>query len=491
MLMITGVASVGNGTDTLHYAYRPGLSQLETATWRNSQDAVLNSRTYAYDAYHRLTGINLNNASEVAYTLNDKDQRTAASYAVGGAWSHSYDDKSQVTGATGSNTTFSYAYDGIGNRLTAVEGSDTWSYTSNLLNQYTQVNTAQPTYDADGNMLTTGDGWTYAWNGENRLVRAEKDSTVVEMNYDYAGRRFEKKVYVNSEAGTTGTLQHHYKYVYDGYKLVELYDNDTLLVSFTWQPESVGGLDVPVSMTYAGNTYSYVTDGNKNVTALLDAAGFRVAGYAYGPFGQVLSMDGALAEVNPFRFSSEFHDDETGLVYYNYRYYSPSLGRWTKRDPIGETGGLNLYGMVDGQLVNCFDNYGLISIYAHGVNSNHVGYDSLRSALKSRISMPTNMFEQYSIDMNWAISNGKGGFINPTLKASDSIGYPSNWFQGLSDQQWRAVAKLKKIAQQLRKVIKSDTAFCSETVNIVAHSQGTLIYVRTELIKDSKNSILL
>jgi rhs family protein-like protein len=86
--MIANIESVGNGTNTLHYAYRPGLSRLETATWRNSQDAVLNSRTYAYDAYHRLTGINLNNASEVAYTLNDKDQRTAASYAVGGAWSY-------------------------------------------------------------------------------------------------------------------------------------------------------------------------------------------------------------------------------------------------------------------------------------------------------------------------------------------------------------------------------------------------------------------
>ena len=54
-------------------------------------------------------------------------------------------------------------------------------------------------------------------------------------------------------------------------------------------------------------------------------------------------MDGALAEVNTFRFSSEFHDDETGLVYYNYRYYSPSQGRWTKRDYIEEIGGINLY----------------------------------------------------------------------------------------------------------------------------------------------------
>ena len=356
------VASIGNSGGSLHYTYRSGLQQLDTASWRNGEGAELNSRTFAYDSYHRLTGIKLNGVSEVGYTLNDRDQRTAVQYP-GVNWNYGYDDKGQLTGAEKSagdvSETYSYTYDGIGNRLTAQEGASQFSYISNLLNQYTQVNTAQPTYDADGNMLTTGDGWTYAWNGENRLVRAEKDGTVVEMNYDYVGRRFEKKVYVNSEAGTPGTLQHHYKYVYDGYKLVELYDNDTLLVSFTWQPDSVGGLDVPVSMVYEGDTYYYVTDGNKNVTALLDAAGFRVAGYTYGPFGQVLSMDGALAEVNPFRFSSEFHDDETGLVYYNYRYYSPSLGRWTKRDPIGELGGANEYCINQNASINRFDINGL------------------------------------------------------------------------------------------------------------------------------------
>ena len=104
---------------------------------------------------------------------------------------------------------------------------------------------------------------------------------------------------------------------------------------------------------------SYVTNGSRNVTALQDAAGFRVAGYTYGPFGQVLSMDGALAEVNPFRFSSEFHDDETGLVYYNYRYYSPSLGRWTKRDYIEELGGVNLYVITSNDIQNYFDLFGL------------------------------------------------------------------------------------------------------------------------------------
>ena len=108
-----------------------------------------------------------------------------------------------------------------------------------------------------------------------------------------------------------------------------------------------------------------MTDVNKNVTALLDAASFRSASYTYGPFGQVLSMDGALAEVNTFRFSSEFHDDETGLVYYNYRYYSPSLGRWTKRDPIGEAGNTNVYGNSNAA-VNVIDRLGLYLIAFDG-----------------------------------------------------------------------------------------------------------------------------
>ena len=335
----------------------------------------MNSRTYAYDTYHRLTGINLNNVSEVTYTLNAKDQRTAASYAVGGAWSYSYDEKSQVTGATGNNTTYSYTYDGIGNRLTAAEGSNTWSYTSNLLNQYTAINSNQPTYDADGNMLTTGDGWLYTWNGENRLIRAENSDTLVEMAYDYMGRRIEKKV---SSKGVLSfyswSLEKHYKFAYDGYKLIAIYDaanNNALLMTFTWQPESVG-LDVPVSMTCDGNTYYYVTDGNKNVTGLLDQAGTRVAEYVYGPFGQLLSAEGELADVNPFRFSSEYADDETGLVYYNYRYYSPQLGRWTKRDPSEEEGGINLYLAVQNNMVNISDHLGLFTAYGNYVDLYHV-----------------------------------------------------------------------------------------------------------------------
>ena len=40
------------------------------------------------------------------------------------------------------------------------------------------------------------------------------------------------------------------------------------------------------------------------------------------------------------------------------RPYDPNLGRWIQRDPIGERGGLNLYGYVVNDPVNKMDLFG-------------------------------------------------------------------------------------------------------------------------------------
>jgi RHS repeat-associated protein len=64
---------------------------------------------------------------------------------------------------------------------------------------------------------------------------------------------------------------------------------------------------------------------------------------------------GDMAKVNPFGFSTKYTDNETDLVYYGYRYYSPALGRWLSRDPIEEQGGLNLYAFVNNDPVNKVD----------------------------------------------------------------------------------------------------------------------------------------
>ncbi len=203
-----------------------------------------------------------------------------------------------------------------------------------------------PTYDADGNLLTY-DGWTYAWDGGDRLASAARGTTRLEFNYDYLGRRFEKKVYENS------VLVKHQRFVYDGFRQIAEYDalsNHALVNTYVWQP---AGLDVPLLRN--GGEF-YVSDANKNIVALLGANGQVADTYLYNPFGYCAH---AGASDNPFRFSSEYFDAETGLVYYNYRYYAPSLGRWISRDPAEEEGGILAYSILNNNTINEIDDLGL------------------------------------------------------------------------------------------------------------------------------------
>ena len=84
-----------------------------------------------------------------------------------------------------------------------------------------------------------------------------------------------------------------------------------------------------------------------------------LAVYVYGDFGETLERSGPMADVFPHRFSTKYHDGETGLCYYGYRFYNPALKRWMNRDPIGEEGGVNLYGFCGNNGVNVFDLFGL------------------------------------------------------------------------------------------------------------------------------------
>lgn len=106
--------------------------------------------------------------------------------------------------------------------------------------------------------------------------------------------------------------------------------------------------------------YYYHTDHNKNIIALSNERGELTASWDYDAFGNIISQTGITAALNPFRFSSEYHDENLGLIYYNYRHYNPKDGRWISRDPIGEKGGSNLYSYL-GNKGNDFDIRGNIS----------------------------------------------------------------------------------------------------------------------------------
>ena len=60
-----------------------------------------------------------------------------------------------------------------------------------------------------------------------------------------------------------------------------------------------------------------------------------------------------------FRFSAKYTDAETGLLNYGRRYLQPPTGRWLSRDPIGESGGLNLNVLTRNDPVMRTDSLGL------------------------------------------------------------------------------------------------------------------------------------
>ena len=101
-----------------------------------------------------------------------------------------------------------------------------------------------------------------------------------------------------------------------------------------------------------GTWYTYGYDITKNICELFNTSGNLSKYYGYTPFGAVSSSSGTN---QPFQWSSEVCDSELGLVYYNYRHYSPTLGRFLSRDPIQEQGGLNLYAFVGNNGVCYFD----------------------------------------------------------------------------------------------------------------------------------------
>jgi len=279
-----------------------------------------------------------------------------------------YNQRSEVTSALMSTNTYAYNYDDIGNRVDLTTNlsnqTNTCAYVVNELNQYTNINcsvgstTQSPVYDNDGNMLTYNN-WTFTWNAENRLIVASNSTTVVTYAYDYQGRRFMKTIAEN------GSLIKDLRFVYDGYKLIQrsefLSGN---IDQFVWSGEQV------LLLNDGSNSYYYASDANKNVRDLVDASGNSVAHYEYSPFGQITTSTGSLKTKNPFRFSSEYFDSETGFVYYNFRYYSSELGRWLSRDLIEENGGVNLYVFVGNDGIGKWDEWGTSPNNCEATNKN-------------------------------------------------------------------------------------------------------------------------
>ena len=295
-------------------------------------------------------------------------------------------------------------------------------------------------YDTDGNL--TNDGrWTYKWDAENRLLNMTSLTNAPTGSKrswtffcDYKGRRIQKTVSTNSGSGYVGHDTN--SFLYDGWNLVaELVPNGALTRSYIWGNDlsgsmhGAGGVGGLLALAYYGSstTNCFVAyDGNGNVSALANAAsGSIVAQYEYGPFGELIRATGPMAKANPFRFSTQYQDDETDLICYAHRYYNPSTGRWLSKDPLGELGfdlsaaGLQPYliEMSDDDIerVNrLFSEPGGLNLYAFCANS------------------PVTKIDRLGLDYNW----GTPGPIPPAEPGAYGPFYnpEPSWFMHPADE---------------------------------------------------------
>ena len=84
-------------------------------------------------------------------------------------------------------------------------------------------------------------------------------------------------------------------------------------------------------------TYYYILNLQGDVVQIIDEAGVTQAEYIYSPWGEIISAEGDLAEINPLRYRGYYYDSETGFYYLQSRYYDPENHRFINADTYAST----------------------------------------------------------------------------------------------------------------------------------------------------------
>jgi RHS repeat-associated protein len=115
------------------------------------------------------------------------------------------------------------------------------------------------------------------------------------------------------------------------------------------------GIDEVLNLVNAdGSRAILVPDIQGSLIASVDTRTGTITRQGVQAYGESADASGS------FRYTGRRIDAETlGLYYYRARMYSPTLGRFMQRDPIGYAGGANLYGYVGNDPLNATDSLGL------------------------------------------------------------------------------------------------------------------------------------
>jgi RHS repeat-associated protein len=343
------------GENTASYGYDP-ISEVvsDTASEVSGGAARLNEQLhYVFDPAGNLN-YRTNNALVENFQVNALNELTANTN--GGTLTVMGTTTSQATNVTVNSTaaahygdtTFAAAGLPLTTTYTATASDSYGRQATNTVTASITTNNASFQYDGNGNL--TNDGLrNFAFDDENQLIQVWiTNQWLSQFAYDGKMRRRSRQEYTWQSSGWVQTNEVYY--VYDGNTVIqERSINNLPTTTYTrgldlsGSFEGAGGIGGLLSMTLntalgsaSSNSYYYHSDGNGNVTMLINPSQYIVAKYLYDAFGNILSASGSFAQQNLYRFSSKEAHLNSGLVYYLCRYYDPNLQRWLSRDPILE-----------------------------------------------------------------------------------------------------------------------------------------------------------
>ena len=256
-----------------------------------------------------------------------------------------------------------YAYDAAGNRMTRTEDGETITYSLGAGDRLATWTGGSYQYDAAGcvTRITRGaDTWDLAWNGQYQLVSVSTNGAFAEAYaYDALGRRV-------TTTNAEGTERHVYD---DNWQVIaDLDEGGNVLRSYVWGE----GIDRLLAVKIGSRTYTALTDVQGTVWGYADESGNIVARWTYDAWGNVLSeeVDVSAAELRAvrYRFQGRERSAATGLTNFRMRWYDAVTGRWLSKDPIGLSGGLNLYAFCGDDPIDFLDPVGLAHVGRRPLN---------------------------------------------------------------------------------------------------------------------------
>jgi len=369
------------------------------------------STGYDYDSADQLKAVrhlmNTTSLQRFDYMLDAAGNRTSRSESATGFQpvtdAYGYDAADQLTevkytfdaGTSAHSRKMTYSYDPAGNRQSLVEDADgsgpggttTVPYVANDLNQYTTIDgLAAPQHDASGNMQVVqfrlGDAaWSYSWDAQNRLIGGSNGATTFSFAYDARNR-----CVARTFNGVT-TVN-----VYDGWELIEERTDADAVAALTLHGP---GTDEPLARVTGAGTFYYHHDGLGSTTVLSDATGAVVERVTYDVYGLPSFFDSAFIPQpaslagNRLLFTDREWFAALRLNDHRNRYYSPDIGRWLSRDPIGEEGGINLYNYVRNEPESATDPDRLYPEYLPPVRQPRVPHnETLARAMFMQLFLP-------------------------------------------------------------------------------------------------------